>query len=269
MYSLPDEQNKLLKQLGEIDAQERSGLIPVRSNITLFLIFFLWTVAVLTLVLNIAGLRSDGFYMVIGIVLAISIFLALSYYNIKIGYYLTCLALLGVAGYATKVSNLQNTTLLILIDSVIIFTFANLFGRNGYIIGGIIFATKAIVIYLFFQSDKTVETLVSQVFNMLAIGIIPVLMLSISKVSRRAKKQEIRAEILALQNQDLVSSWGSMFDNTGAVMQNMPPQQPPQPTQPVEVVQPQPATPPPPPVTLQTPPQEYTPTPTNMQTNLS
>jgi hypothetical protein len=34
---------------------------------------------------------------------------------------------------------------------------------------------------------------------------------STSKVSIRAKKAEIRAQILALQNQDLIGSWGSMF----------------------------------------------------------
>lgn len=214
MYSLPEEQNKLLKQMGEIDAQERAGIVPVRSNIILFLIFLLWSIATFALFLNIAGIRNDGFYLVLGGVLVVTMFLALAYYNLKFAYYLTCIALLGISGYATYKSGFNNTELLILIDSIIIFTFANLFGRNGYILASLIFVTKAVVIYWFFQQDKTIETIVSQAVNLLAIGIIPVLMLSVSKASRRAKKQEIRAEIIALQNQDLVSSWGSTFSAT-------------------------------------------------------
>jgi len=222
MYSLPDEQNKLLKQLGEIDSQERTGLIPVRSNITLFLIFFIWTIATIDVILNLTGQRNDGLYIIIGIALTLSFLLILCYYNLKFGYYLASIAVIAISFFITRNSNFENTVLVVLIDSVALFTISNLFGKNGYITGAIIFLAKIVGIHFFIQNNSNIETLISQSVNILAIGVIPVLMLSISKVSRRAKKQEIRAEILALQNQDLVSSWGSMFDKTTATLQGSP-----------------------------------------------
>ena len=88
MYSLPDEQNKLLKEMGELDAQERAGLIPVRSNINLFLIFLVWFFGTVGVILNITGNRTDGIPLLIGICIGLSFFLILAYYNISFGFYL-------------------------------------------------------------------------------------------------------------------------------------------------------------------------------------
>lgn len=211
MYSLPEKQDKLLKMIGELDAQERAGINPVRNNIIAFLIVLIWIMGIVGFTLNFIGYRSDGLVVMSLIVIVLSGSLILSYYNLKIGYYLSILSFAGVSGYLIYYYGPQNIPLTILFDSITIFVYANLFGRNGYIVGSVVFVAKALSIYLFFQQDKTIETIIAEIVNMLAIGIIPVLLLSISQVSRRAKKQEIRAEILALQNQELVGSWGTML----------------------------------------------------------
>jgi hypothetical protein len=211
MYSLPEEQNKLLKEMSEIEAQERAGILPVRNNLTLFLIGLSWTIGTVAIILNTFGIRQDNTYVIIGITIGISACLAISYYGYKIGLYLTAIAFTPLSLLISRVAGFENTAFVILLDSIALFAYSNLFGRNGYIIGSAIFLTKIILIGLYGPHAESLESLLSQVVNTLAIGIIPVLMHSTSRVSIKAKKQEIRAQILALQNQDLIGSWGNMF----------------------------------------------------------
>ncbi len=212
MYSLPDEQNKLLKEMGDLDAQERAGILPVRNNLNLFLLFFTWVIGIVAVALNLLGQRGDGIQTILVFVLIASASLSLAYYNKKFGYYLSIVVYMALAGYVTYTSNFQNTPVVILLGALTVFVFANQFGRSGFTMGLILGTLKALSIFFFASEKREYEVLIAEIINMFSIGIIPVLMLSISKVSRKAKKAEIRAEILALQNQDLLSSWGSMFE---------------------------------------------------------
>lgn len=233
MYSLPDEQNKLLKSMGDLDAQERAGILPVRNNLNLLLIAFTWAVGIAATIFNVTGQRNDGIQTILIITLIISACFILAYYNWKIGYYLSTLAFIAGASYLSYLFKFENTPLVVLIDSVAVFVMANQFGRNGFILGFLLFGGKVLALHYMSSQMNNIDELIAQLINIFAIGIIPVLMISISKVSRKAKKAEIRAEILALQNQDLVGSWGSLFDtpNTNAYSQPPQPQVQPAPQQ--------------------------------------
>ena len=211
MYSLPDEQNKLLKEMGDLDAQERSGIIPVRSNLNLLLLVFSWVIAIIFTIINILAGITDSIQFILIITIVVSIALILSYYNKRVGFYLSAIAFLAANLYGTYASNYQVNAIIVLLDSLVVFVFANQFGKYGFIFGYSIVLAKLIGLFFFNENGKYDE-LVAQAINIFAIGIIPVLMLSISKVSRKAKKAEIRAQILSLQNQDLIGNWGSMFD---------------------------------------------------------
>lgn len=212
MYSLPDEQNKLLKEMGELDAQERAGILPIRNNLNLLLIAFVWAVGIFATIFNLTGLRNDGIQVILITTLVISSSFILAYYNKTFGFYLSVLTFTAGALYLSYTSNFTNTPLIILIDSVAVFVIANQFGKAGFIMGFTLFALKAIGQHFLKSQMNNIDELIAQVINIFAIGIIPVLMISISKVSIKAKKSEIRAEILALQNQELVGSWGNMFE---------------------------------------------------------
>lgn len=216
MQSLPDEQNKLLKEMGDLDAQERAGILPVRSNLNLLLIVFTWTIAIVATILNVLGQRTDGVQTILIMTLVASAGLIISYYNKVIGYYLAAITFLALNLYITYTSNFEITAIIVLFDSLVVFVFANEFGRNGFILGLLLVTGKLVGIFFWKDTSRSYDILIAEIVNIFAIGIIPVLMLSISKVSRKAKKAEIRAEILSLQNQDLIGNWGTMFDRPNA-----------------------------------------------------
>ncbi len=215
MQTLPAEQNRLLKAMNEIDAQERAGVIPLRSNVNLGLIFAIWILTTVLSAISISQGRPNDLISLGGFVLIATISFALAYYNKNFGFYLS--AIMAIVGniYST-VAFTQTSDLATLFNAITVFIVANQFFMRGYIFASIIVIAKILVIYFIRDTNTPLEAIFAQVITILTVGIIPVLMLSISKVSIRAKKQEIRAEILSLQNQDLISSWGPLFERGAA-----------------------------------------------------
>ncbi len=235
--TLPAEQDKLLKEFNDIDAQERQGILPERSNINLYLIVLVW---ILGTIFTVASLvRQAGNYLtpIILICSLMSVTLIAAFYNKKVGFFLSCIAAVAINGYVTWLSPQHHSEFVTLLDGLTIFIFANQFGTRGYYFASALIAAKVISIFFLLPYDKYIEHLFSNVLNIVTVGVIPVLMGSVSRASRRAKKQELRAEILSLQNQDLLSSWQSFYQGgqpaSNQMTQTPAPSQAPAPTAPV------------------------------------
>jgi hypothetical protein len=211
--ALPAEQDKLLKDLNDIDAQERAGILPERSNINLFLIILIWAFGTFLAILTIIRQQTNLLYQILGLCLLMSFGLMGAFYNKKWGFYASCLFALAINFYVTYQYKNQYSGFLTLVDGLTIFIFANELGRRGYFVSAILMVSKMAGLYYFFPQTRNLEDIVSNVITIIIIGIIPVLLASISRASRRAKKQEIRSEILSLQNQDLIKSWGDFYQS--------------------------------------------------------
>jgi membrane-associated HD superfamily phosphohydrolase len=211
--ALPAEQDALLKELNDIDAQERAGILPERSNINLFLIVLIWAFGTFLAILTIVRQQNDLLYQILALCLLVSFALMGAFYNKKWGFYLSCIIALAINLYVTYQYKNQYGGFLTLVDGLTIFIFSNQLGKRGYIGSATLMVAKMVVLYLFFADVKNIEDIVSNIITIVIVGVIPVLLASISRASRRAKKQEIRAEILSLQNQDLIKSWGDFYQS--------------------------------------------------------
>ncbi|MFW5720029.1 MAG: hypothetical protein ACOCXT_03325 [Candidatus Dojkabacteria bacterium] len=219
---LPEEQEKLLRELNLLDTQERHGILPERSNINFLLIIFTWIVGILyALNLLVDGRSSFLSYVLIAAGIQ-SFTLILAYSNARIGLYLSvaaAVAINAVTGYFHP--NLSESPFLfMLINILTIGIAANQFGWSGYTLILVLVLMKLGVLLLFFTDEANYVDFFVNITMISMVSYLPVLLRSLAAVSRKAKKQEIRAEILSLQNQDLLASWKQPYQ-----------QVPPQPTQ--------------------------------------
>lgn len=211
--TLPAEQDKLLKELNDIDAQERAGVLPERSNINLFLIMLVWTFGTFLAVLSVFRQQNNTLYQILALCLILSITLMGAFYNKKWGLYSSSFVSLIVNVYITYKYENEYNGFLILVDGLTIFLCANQLGKKGYIISSILTTVKVIVLFYINPGTRVIEDIIASIVSVSLVGVIPVLLASISRASRKAKKQEIRSEILSLQNQDLIKSWGDFYQS--------------------------------------------------------
>ena len=212
MIALPAEQDKLLKELNDIDTQERLGILPERSNLNLIMLCLIWVFAVIVSVILI--LKKEQHYIngILIVCSLLSIGLIGSFYNKKWGFFLSAVFALEANYYITTLYTNRFSHVITLTDALTVFIFANHFHKKGYIAASAILIPKTVILYFLFKNKiPDGENVVASIVIMLTIGIIPVLLTSLSKVSRKARKQEIRSEILSLQNQDLLNSWQDFY----------------------------------------------------------
>lgn len=242
--NLPAEQEKLLRELNEVDTLERLGILPERSNINLFLIGFVWTLGIFISIANIVNNASTNLTSIFIFCIITSIGLSASYYNKSWGSYLSSLSVLIGNAFFTYQLPGHHSDFSVLLDGLTVFIFSNQFGRNGFIAASTMVILKTTGILVEFRGKKDLENYFANLIIICAVGIIPVLIRAISQFSRNAKRQEIRAAILALQNQDLLASWqNDVYKTTpqiNAQSASTPPQT--QPEQKATVTQSQPFT---------------------------
>ncbi len=211
--TLPIEQDRLLKDLNDIDAQERHGILPERSNINLFLIILIWVFGTFMAVLTVFRQQPNLLYQILALCFSVSFALMGAFYNKIWGYYASCFFALTINLYVTYQYRQNYGGFMLLVDGLTIFLFSNELGKKGYITSSLLIVIKMAVVLYFFRQIVNPEDIVANTITMVIVGVIPVLLASISRASRRAKKQEIRAEILSLQNQDLIKSWGDFYQS--------------------------------------------------------
>jgi len=213
MITLPAEQDRLLKELNNIDAQDRLGIRPERNNINIFLVILIWLFGIIISVITIFNHQSFYVSRIILFCSSISIGLIGAFYNKTWGFYIACICALAFNIYANLQYPRYHSDVTTLMDGLTIFIFANQFGKYGYVTGLTIILAK--VSYIFFQYGElyNIDNYFATMINVISLGFLPVLLESISKFSRKARKQEIRAEILSLQNQDLLGSWQDFYTN--------------------------------------------------------
>jgi hypothetical protein len=214
MIALPAEQDKLLKELNDLDTQERLGLLPERSNLNLIMLCLIWLFAIIVSVILITKKEQHYINGILILCSCMSVGLIGSFYNKKWGFFLSAIFALGADYYITTLYKSHFSHVVTLTDALTVFIFANHFHKKGYIAANMIVIPKVIIMY--FLSKNSIpdgENIVASIVITLTIGIIPVLLTSLSKISRKARKQEIRSEILSLQNQDLLNSWQDFYQS--------------------------------------------------------
>jgi hypothetical protein len=211
-----EEQDKLIKQLNDIDSLERQGIFPERNNVNLFLLGVNWVIGILWSITNIINGDKQFVYQIFGFCILLSLALTAAFYNKKWGMVLVCLLILFIDGYETYLVPGHYSQLIIFLDSIAVFTFTNQFRRSGFIFGITLVLGKIIGIQYFFGDLKDLENILASTLNVATLGLIPLLIASISRVGRRAKKGEIRAEILARQNEELMKVWEQYYSGVSS-----------------------------------------------------
>lgn len=209
MSALPEQQEKLLRELNSFESLDRKGIYPEKSNINLFLLVTIWIVGAVIIAISIFKGNKTALNEVIVAAGVASLSLIGAYYNQVWGKYLAVLSLLGINGFLTYKANFTYSEFLTLVDALTVFAITNQFGRNGYFLGLSLILGKATTLFMIEAQNQEsyLEQGLAIIVNVAVLGILPLFISSISATSRRAKKQEIRAEILSLQNQDLIDSW--------------------------------------------------------------
>ena len=102
--------------------------------------------------------------------------------------------------------------LIVYIYALFVFSVAAQYKLKGFIAASTLFIVTEI--YFVINQGFSVERLHSLILTILiveTIGLIPVLLYEITKVRKETRLQQLRLQILALQNQDLVNSWQEYF----------------------------------------------------------
>jgi hypothetical protein len=219
MIRLPEDQDKLLKELNVIDSQDRLGIRPERNNINLFLVVLIWLFGIIASIFFILSKQSEYISQIFGLCVAISIGLIASFYNKTWGFYWACLFALIFDGYINyQYDPTYISAVTTLADGLTVFIISNQFGRKGLIAASILVISKLTFLFFSYSDTSRTDDYLASVINILTIGSIPVLLSSISQFSRKARKQEIRAAILSLQNQDLLSSWQDFYKGAEQIL---------------------------------------------------
>lgn len=217
MVTLPENQDQLLKKLHEIEEEEKAGIWPERAKIVLGLL----AVVIILFIIVMTFLVLRQAYSLIPVDSAL-IFIAFAglvagYFNKKPGFCISIVISILASFYATYITSSHYSEFITVLDALAIFIAATGFGKKGFFPVLTIIALKTIVVFALFSGNRytdfaaSIVDLVSHLLNVSLIGYVPVLIQSISAVSRLATKQTIRAEILSLQNQELLQSWGSFY----------------------------------------------------------
>jgi hypothetical protein len=214
MSALPKDQDLLLKELRQFEKLERDGILPERSNTNLFLIVFTWILG--TAITLIYALRGEVSFIsnILIVCFIASITFYLSYRNSIIGFISSCILITIISLYAMSLNDMSYSNLIVLLDGMVIFVFANQFMKTGYVIGAVFIIVKLLVVQIALHGGNSPEDIISIIINVLIFGGGPVLINMLSKVSRKAKIEELRAELLSIQNQELVQSWGNFYKPT-------------------------------------------------------
>lgn len=214
--NLPKEQDELLRELHEVESLDQNGILPERSNTNLFLLGLTWALAiVVSIIFYQSGNETNNLFIkIFSIAIAFSLSFTWAYYHKNAGLYLSSLVSLGFNFYLSFFEAWETkTSLIVLIDGITVFIVANQFGRRGYLLALIAIVAKNTYLYIYQDYITDLYDLAALIINISITGIIPVLIRSISSVSRHAKAQEISSKILALQNEDLLKSWVDMYQH--------------------------------------------------------
>jgi hypothetical protein len=214
MKNLPIDQDNLLKEYHEIELLEKRDVHPEQDRINLMILLIS---ALLGILMFVYFLSQRSFYLIPFLVISVSLVcigLYLAYKRKSIGYFISTTSILMI-NFVTSYLMLQHhSDFITLLDGLVIFTFANQLQKPGYLFGAVMITVKMIAFYIIFPGDRYQEHVVATIVNANVLGVLPLLLKSISLATLKAKKQKIRAQMLSFQNQELSESWGKMYSQS-------------------------------------------------------
>jgi hypothetical protein len=77
-----------------------------------------------------------------------------------------------------------------------------------------------LVIYIVFPGGRYPHNIISTLINTLSLGIIPILLQSRGEEVRTARKEELKAEILAIENQELIENFAQKYNKQSPAQPN-------------------------------------------------
>lgn len=201
----------LLKEYNDLDIKIRNQDLPEKDSINGILLFVL--------------LSSLAYFIIF--IHAVSIFR----FDYVVIYYLTLLLLLSQFFIFRKVSwvklvypfilvslNLyityqflqEYTVIMTLVDGLTIGAIANNYLKKGYYIAASFITLKIILLfYLFPPVGRSGEDLIGIILNTNSLGLLPWFILKTSISTLKMRKQQLRAQILAIQNNELSLQWAN------------------------------------------------------------
>jgi len=214
MKLLPREQEKLLKQLEEIESRNRKGIKPELSFVVISLMI-LSTISFGIIALNDFynnGGRSVFWIILVWGVLVGSLFGC--YKGNKISYFISVLTSISLNFAFTYVigstmPNYQNLGLIA--DIFILILITSLFVDKGYLFSTFLVILKNLFFYFILKIQIDYISIFVDTIIILTTGTFMLMIIYLFRTSENAKMAMIRAELLALQNQELISSWELFF----------------------------------------------------------
>lgn len=203
---------KLKEELHRLESIDDKGEAITRTKINKVLLYVTSLISITITFFVI--IRGEGMeYAAIQIIgqLIASIFFIGAIKNKFWGYSLISFMSVATACIYTYLNPNHYSDLITLYYGIAILVCANQFLKIGFLVSSILMTTLTIVIYAHFPSIRYPHEVISTVFNSLVLGCIPLLLQIMARSINIARKEELRAEILAIENQELIQSLGSFF----------------------------------------------------------
>ncbi|MCX8035207.1 MAG: hypothetical protein N3A71_02910 [Candidatus Dojkabacteria bacterium] len=201
----------LLIKYKQLEEKERQGTLYIKRRLILQIII----IEIINLVLFsikynfvFKDLNAIFAYLIIVSFTSMILFAFLAYYNIQILFivWISKLILLGIMlyldNYSISFTFLLNLNILLFLSAV--------HSRILYIISVLISLILSIISIVFLNKLDFIDMLIILSSSFL-IGAIPIIYLSSEYRLIQLEKNKLKAEILSLQNQELISGWGEFF----------------------------------------------------------
>jgi hypothetical protein len=209
MISSPTQvrQDALLKQLEELHYDERRGIVPERASINRIILILMLFMAAVFVVLKIFERDFELILIILVSMILVSVPLFAAMKNRRWGLYTVAIT----SGIVTVITTLTEpnyySPIVSFCDGFFLFLIVNQLGKKGFYIITPIFLLKSILIFVLFNANQDIGYFLISLVNILALGSIPLIIQVASTATRRAKISELKAELLALQNADLLDHW--------------------------------------------------------------
>lgn len=211
---LPEEQDKLLRELQYLEAKSPNEKGAEQG----YIMFGLTVIATLAfLVISINDYFSNNanlLWVIFGVWAGFVISVYASFYGSKIGSaFATLVSItinLGLSYFLAKTfPNFMNLSLIA--DIFVIAMVTSIYIDKGYITSTILLVVKNVAVQFIFLSNVSYITLFVDTIIILVTGTFLLLIMYFFRMAENSRMQTLRAEILALQNQELIGSWEGFF----------------------------------------------------------
>lgn len=208
--TLPEDQDKLLYEYNKLDKELKEDNLREKHLINLAVIAIITLLGVMITVLGLVrGTAIEYISPMESIIMTIcALITALGYLrNDRWGFYLGGLTGTSIIIYITILHPAHDSYLITLSYALAVFFFGNSFGKKGFIMSVTIVTCMMIVLFVLFPGNRGLVAIVSQLQIVYLIGVMPMLLNHVSRLSKQSRQNELKAEILAMQNEELINTW--------------------------------------------------------------